>query len=204
MLTKTTKNLTKSDIRYTCLLREEHIHNTSRISEPQTLHQACYCWWKIFPGTTVGFLKGLLVTTLAQELWIPLDAKVSSTVRGFGLSLLLYFPLSIQWTASSSSLYKVPATSDVGCYKAHFPIVRWHHLVWFRKFIPRHCLILWIAIQESPIITWVFKLLVFFSLWRLEDESLSHLFFKCAYSRAIWKQVCLLCGMSKPQHSWYN
>lgn len=114
----------------------------------------------------------------------------------------------MQWR--SGQLHPLPYTKfQLSQYlgysdKAHSPIVHWHNLVWFPKSIPRHCFILWIAIQESLSLAGCSNFLCFFFLFDSYKMKAYLIYLLNAISQAICKQVCLLCSMSKPQHSVCN
>ena len=49
----------------------------------------------------------------------------------------------------------IPASVTWELLRSHQATVSWYKLIWFPNYIPRHCLILWLAIEGSFFfITW--------------------------------------------------
>ena len=74
--------------------------------------------------------------------------------------------------------------------RRHRQMVEWHDIVWFKNVVPRHSFLLWMAVQQK--LTTQDRLYQFgihgpnrCSLCLRNNEDHNHLFFECAYTKAI-------------------
>lgn len=85
--------------------------------------------------------------------------------------------------------------------------VTWAHIVWHKKFIPYHTIILWLALEKR--INTRDKLLRFgvitnstCVLYNNGEEDINHLFFYCEYSAYIWGNILEINNMSYRDQEW--
>lgn len=85
--------------------------------------------------------------------------------------------------------------------------MEWHKLVWHSKTIPRHAVILWLAIRDG--LYTQHKLYAFgiireikCTLCRQSCEDRDHLFFSCPFSEQIWRYLCNKCNLPWHPRSW--
>ena len=57
----------------------------------------------------------------------------------------LSFPDRIIWTRVPNGIFSIKSAWD--SIRSHGPPVYWHSLVWHKKAIPRHAMILWLAVK---------------------------------------------------------
>ncbi|KAE8707928.1 hypothetical protein F3Y22_tig00110369pilonHSYRG00036 [Hibiscus syriacus] len=88
------------------------------------------------------------------------------------------------------------------------PKVSWRHLVWFSRRIPKHSVILWMAMLDR-LLTQVRLLNMGLSivdvnclLCGLVPESREHIFFGCSFAKGLWTVVLALCGLYRMVSSW--
>jgi hypothetical protein len=86
-------------------------------------------------------------------------------------------------------------------------MVEWHDIVWFKNVVPRHSFLLWMAIQQK--LTTQDRLHRFgihgpnrCPLCLRNNEDHNHLFFECAYTKAIWWDVCDKCDIPRMTKGW--
>jgi len=91
--------------------------------------------------------------------------------------------------------------------RIHRQMVEWHDIVWFKNAIPRHSFLLWMAVQQK--LTTQDRLHRFgihgpnrCSLCLRNNEDHNHLFFECAYTKAIWWDVCDRCDIPRMTKGW--
>lgn len=94
------------------------------------------------------------------------------------------------------------ATSTWSTILVQFPIVPWHKIVWFSKFMPRHRFILWLVIEgklrtKDKLQTWGITVNLSCPLWNIQDEALDHLFSECPSSDQVWSCISVLCNIPK-------
>ncbi|XP_071694959.1 uncharacterized protein [Rutidosis leptorrhynchoides] len=70
----------------------------------------------------------------------------------------------------------------------------WYHVVWFKQLVPKHAFILWLVIwdrlpTQERISKWKPTLNSLCPLCGRIPDSVDHLFFKCCYSRNVWKTM---------------
>nr|GEZ52222.1 RNA-directed DNA polymerase, eukaryota, reverse transcriptase zinc-binding domain protein [Tanacetum cinerariifolium] len=91
--------------------------------------------------------------------------------------------------------------------KCEYPKVIWYRHVWFSQCMPRHAFITWLAVKERPKTR--DKLTKWFNiqdksclLCELSDESHSHLFFSCSYSRRLWERLKPMALLDNVSNIW--
>ncbi|XP_050213106.1 uncharacterized protein LOC126664647 [Mercurialis annua] len=77
--------------------------------------------------------------------------------------------------------------------------IPWTSIIWYKDNIPRYSFITWLALQDKlntkdKLLRWKVVQSDVCCFCKSETESISHLFFECGYSKAIWKR--LLADMS--------
>ncbi|XP_039007845.1 uncharacterized protein LOC120135683 [Hibiscus syriacus] len=88
------------------------------------------------------------------------------------------------------------------------PKVAWHHLVWFSGRIPKHNIILWMAILDRlPTRVRLMRMGLVIENDRclfcdLVPETRNHIFFECDYAKSLWKAILLLCGVNRRVSHW--
>ncbi|GJV44559.1 RNA-directed DNA polymerase, eukaryota, reverse transcriptase zinc-binding domain protein, partial [Tanacetum coccineum] len=87
-----------------------------------------------------------------------------------------------------------------------WPIMKWHHVVWFSQFNPKHAFVMWMAIQGRLMTQYRIK------VWKKDDElrcplckkvadSHKHLFYECVYSAKVWKEMRQFMKLDKDYES---
>jgi len=91
--------------------------------------------------------------------------------------------------------------------RIHRQMVEWHDIVWFKNVVPRHSFLLWMAVQQK--LTTQDRLHRFVihgpnrcSLCLRNNEDHNHLFFECAYTKAIWWDVCDIYDIPRMTKGW--
>jgi hypothetical protein len=79
-------------------------------------------------------------------------------------------------------------------------------LVWFTQCIPKHAFVMWMAVQEKlltqdKIMKWKPNEILKCTLCEGNNDSHSHLFFKCKYSAEIWRSLQQLL-IKKSSQDW--
>ncbi|XP_039057438.1 uncharacterized protein LOC120200747 [Hibiscus syriacus] len=88
------------------------------------------------------------------------------------------------------------------------PKVPWHHLVWFSGRIPKHSIIVWMALlNRLPTRVRLLRMGLAIEsdkclLCDNEAETRDHLFFECQFARDIWGSILNLCCISRECCSW--
>ncbi|GJV01914.1 RNA-directed DNA polymerase, eukaryota, reverse transcriptase zinc-binding domain protein [Tanacetum coccineum] len=93
--------------------------------------------------------------------------------------------------------------------KPEFPKVIWYKHIWYSQCIPRHSFISWIAVKgrlktKDRLARWFSVSDLSCHLCRNENESHSHLFFACAYSRRLWERLKPMGKMENISNAWAN
>ncbi|MFS7917031.1 putative reverse transcriptase zinc-binding domain-containing protein [Helianthus anomalus] len=113
----------------------------------------------------------------------------------------------IRWKTSNGKLIHF-AVSDVWLdIREECEEVPWVKLVWFSQNIPRHAFILWLALknklQTHDIIgRWSDVSNLRCSLCKSTQDSHSHLFFECQFSRKIWDNLKSVTKIGSNEFSW--
>ncbi|GJY36083.1 NIN-like protein [Tanacetum coccineum] len=84
----------------------------------------------------------------------------------------------------------------------------WCKVVWFNRNIPRHALVLWMALQnrlntQDRIAVWKPNDVMHCVFCNQCLDSIEHLFFKCKYSKNVWKELQRLLNVNI-SFSWRN
>ncbi|GJZ78963.1 putative RNA-directed DNA polymerase [Tanacetum coccineum] len=87
------------------------------------------------------------------------------------------------------------------------PGVIWYKHVWFSQCIPKHSFITWMAIKgrlktRDRLSRWFVVPDLECLLCRSENESHSHLFFPCAYSKRLWERLKPMALMENMSNVW--
>lgn len=109
------------------------------------------------------------------------------------------------WTPSPSGDFSIKSAWEE--IRNRKPKVPWYNLIWFPKHIPRHALILWMAIRD--------KLPTMDKLERYGLtsnsrcvfcptglESMDHLFFSCHFTLKIWRNMLQMCSLGYCPKPW--
>ncbi|XP_071704788.1 uncharacterized protein [Rutidosis leptorrhynchoides] len=78
--------------------------------------------------------------------------------------------------------------------KPNYPIIPWHHVIWFPQANPKHAFIMWLVIKErlttqDKLKQWYPNKSYSCDLCGTIEDSIRHLFFECNYSKQVWKEV---------------
>ena len=85
--------------------------------------------------------------------------------------------------------------------------VEWQRLVWSSLTIPRHGLIVWMALLDrlptlNRLATWGYQVDGMCRLCQSQMETRDHLFFGCSFTKIIWESVLKLCNQRRDVGSW--
>lgn len=111
----------------------------------------------------------------------------------------------VKWAASSNGKFSTKSAWESIRHRGS--IKQWHHLVWHRRAIPRHAMILWLAIwgklnsQDKLISQGVIQANTCV-LCNTHPEDLNHLFFSCDFSDFIWRSLWAKCSQTWSHRSW--
>ena len=80
--------------------------------------------------------------------------------------------------------------------------VSWHKLLWSSLNIPKHAVVVWMAIlnrlpTKDRLIAWGMEINGICCLCQNANESRDHLFFECNYSMEIWAMILTRCVLAK-------
>ena len=83
----------------------------------------------------------------------------------------------------------------------------WSGLVWYSHCIPKHSFILWLAIHgrlstQDRIRKWMPNCDLKCPLCKVCNDSHSHLFFDCKYSREVWSKIVNILGQGEFGYDW--
>ena len=86
-------------------------------------------------------------------------------------------------------------------------LVCWAHLIWHKKHIPRHAIILWLALRKrlptrDKLQRYGLCSNITCVLCDVSDENIDHLFFQCDYSRFIWDNILNQSNLSYRGQPW--
>ncbi|XP_071713666.1 uncharacterized protein [Rutidosis leptorrhynchoides] len=99
------------------------------------------------------------------------------------------------WWISNDNKRKQYSTSqvwkDLGCNGLK---VDWYGVVWYPQITPKHAFILWLAMQnrlstQDRLRKWYPKVQFECSFCAKQEDSLSHLFFKCEFTNQVWENI---------------
>ncbi|GJX90332.1 reverse transcriptase zinc-binding domain-containing protein [Tanacetum coccineum] len=84
--------------------------------------------------------------------------------------------------------------------------VKWYDVVWFKQCIPKHSC-LWLAMKErlltqDRIMSWGTQSGLLCPLCSMINDSHSHLFFLCEYSKKVWGKVAEKMNLNKIEYKW--
>ncbi|XP_059668885.1 uncharacterized protein LOC132313970 [Cornus florida] len=104
---------------------------------------------------------------------------------------------SFTWRPSSTGKYSLKHTIEALALPA--PPAPWYQLVWNSLSIPRHRVILWLAVlNKLPTLdsqSMAYKhILNHCTLCLFSGESLNHIFFSCSFTAPIWSHLQNTCG----------
>ncbi|XP_039039775.1 uncharacterized protein LOC120177849 [Hibiscus syriacus] len=189
-------------------------------------------WWKIcllrsegglgvqdIGGWNKAYIVQLIRKLLANEgsLWV---AWLRAYVIRNGNFWQMNIPKNVSWNfecllkakPSAFHLLVDPANLNARriwenmCVKE--PKVPWQRLVWFPGRIPKHSIIVWMAIlNRLPTRVRLQKMGLNIDdvnclLCGLEAETRDHLFFNCSFAKNLWGSILALCGISHAVSSW--
>ena len=121
-----------------------------------------------------------------------------------------YIPCSTRedeliWEEDCRGIFSVRSAWDT--MRIRGTVVRWHQIVWFRKAIPRHSFVLWLAIQGG--FCTQDRLMDFGTsgcsrcfLCGCSGEDIDHLLFQCTFSSRVWTTVLAMCGLDWSPRTW--
>ncbi|XP_059639305.1 uncharacterized protein LOC132281633 [Cornus florida] len=121
------------------------------------------------------------------------------------LPLITTTPDVIEWLPSPTKELSMSHTYKY--FTSPSPVFHWHKLVWFKHHIPKHSLILWMAVKgrlntldAKPVLHKHYTNSCYHC--NFAWESIDHLFFKCAYTSRIWKFVQEVAGFYIRPDNW--
>lgn len=87
------------------------------------------------------------------------------------------------------------------------PKVIWYKHIWYNQCIPRHAFIAWMAVKgrlktRDRLTRWFNIPDLTCLLCKSEDESHSHLFFSCTYSKRLWERLKPLALLENISNNW--
>lgn len=135
-------------------------------------------------GNLGRLISHLLETGTADSLWPNFAAK----------------DLAVSWRMNSYGKFSVK--SVVNLFFPSVGMANWHHVIWFKGYIPRHSFILWLAIKLRLPTLHRLKECGFVQtevcfLCGVQDNYLEHLFFSYPFSRRVWTFVGDKCGVPR-------
>ena len=85
--------------------------------------------------------------------------------------------------------------------------VEWHRLLWSSLTIPKHSVIVWMAILNrlptmDRLISWGIETSGTCCLCQEEVETRDHVFFECNYSKETWRMILSHCGINRVIGKW--
>ncbi|GJT83581.1 reverse transcriptase zinc-binding domain-containing protein [Tanacetum coccineum] len=91
--------------------------------------------------------------------------------------------------------------------RTEYPNVSWHQIVWFSQCTPRHTFIMWLALhgrlQTHDIMAkWNNNITLSCSLCDECNDSVTHLFFQCRYSKKVWNVIKAVINLDQINHEW--
>jgi hypothetical protein len=111
----------------------------------------------------------------------------------------------LQWGGDPSGRFSVKSAWE--SIRSRGPEVEWHRVVWHKKAIPPHAIILWLAVRNR--LNTQDKLCVHGIISEVRCvlcgqgvEDLDHLFFSCPFSERLWLLLCDKCNLPWIQRSW--
>ncbi|XP_071726798.1 uncharacterized protein [Rutidosis leptorrhynchoides] len=99
------------------------------------------------------------------------------------------------WFITNDNKLKAYSTNqawkDLGCSD---PKIDWYHVVWYPKITPKHAFILWLAVQnrlstQDRLKKWYPNEQIECSFCGNQEDSHSHLFFRCEFTSQVWNKV---------------
>lgn len=113
----------------------------------------------------------------------------------------------VKWLPSPTGNFPLASAWEV--IRGRQSVKDWFAIVWFTSSIPRHCFILWLAIQDrlatlDRLLSWGVIANANCVLCNQCIESRDHLFFNCLFSSKVWKQVLRLCCVNRTPRYWAN
>ncbi|KAI3880019.1 hypothetical protein MKW92_024786 [Papaver armeniacum] len=109
----------------------------------------------------------------------------------------------IVWTAGQGGDYTLRDTYNA--LRAKGTKKNWKSIVWFAHCIPRHCFIVWVALNRGlktrfKLLSWGMDVNPVCVLCNLMIEDDMHLLFNCCYSVQVWDLLCTLLGIRFINH----
>ncbi|XP_062173645.1 uncharacterized protein LOC133879119 [Alnus glutinosa] len=85
--------------------------------------------------------------------------------------------------------------------------VNWYNFVWFALAIPKHSFILWLVFRDALITkekmyTWGYTRPTLCLFCFACQENRDHIFFRCSFSRHVWRNVIVECLIFDPPLDW--
>jgi len=106
---------------------------------------------------------------------------------------------------SSTGKYSCAQTWDH--LRQRLPEVQWYQFVWFPLAIPKHSFILWLVFRDALITkekmcTWGYTGPTLCLFCFACQENRDHLFFRCSFSRRVWRSIMAECLIFDPPVDW--
>lgn len=178
--------------------------------------------------SSLGILKDIVRDGSYIDMGIPICATVEDSMnhrrRNHPVAILNRIEMEIEKVKEGRVLEEdIPIwRNDKGKYKKSFSTkstwlsirdshqqCHWNQAIWFKHATPKYSFISWIAMRgrlatRDRMQYWNGNADVSCALCREPLETLTHLFFECAYSAQVWD--ALMKGMLKDQHTrvWEN
>ncbi|KAB5561451.1 hypothetical protein DKX38_006408 [Salix brachista] len=145
--------------------------------------------------------------------WLKHHEEFRESINNAGIFQPPYTGVHLTWDNEASPAWEpdgAPVSKSSPAWELirnHFPAKDTHLLIWQKEHIPRHAFILWMAAQgrlrtrdRLSTTTAIPSLLCV--LCNQETESHDHLYFRCHYTRAVWKTVNGHAGLTWPSMPW--
>ncbi|GJX96732.1 reverse transcriptase zinc-binding domain-containing protein [Tanacetum coccineum] len=152
---------------------------------------------------------------LARNIIFAPKSTVGWGLRDLGLEMRLYYiPIlrygkqdCLIWKDQNENKMKFSIRSVWEKFKERKPEISWHKVVWYPQCNPRYAFIVWLAMHkrlatQDRIMAWNKNTNLKCPLCSKESDSHEHLFFKCPYSKGIWRNVTTKMGKRNWDNVW--
>ena len=138
--------------------------------------------------------------TARSPVWLELQRATPSDFRPNRVSRD-----RVKWVDDTNGRFTVKSAWEG--IRPRGPVVEWYKIVWHGRMIPRHALILWLAIRgrlntQDKLHAYGILPEICCALCRQNVEDLNHLFFTCPFSERIWRILCDKSNLPWVHRSW--
>ncbi|GJU46389.1 reverse transcriptase zinc-binding domain-containing protein [Tanacetum coccineum] len=101
---------------------------------------------------------------------------------------------SVMWIEDNTKEVEYSVSTAWKSLRDKWPNVNWCHVVWFNQCVPKHAFKIWLAIHgklltQDRMMKWQSERDLKCPLCKTCPDSHSHLFFDCAFSSTVWKEM---------------